>query len=97
MLSETDIGLSIAVPQTSPSPCAAWVSPIENRLAYVQLKDATADGPALVGAGDVPLEAVRTVLAGYEGWWSLEWEKAWYPDIAPLSEALVSARSWLPH
>src|SRR3546814_13297999 len=30
-LRATDIGLSIAVPQTSPSPCAAWVSPTENR------------------------------------------------------------------
>ena len=29
--SASDIGLSIAVPQTSPSPCAAWVSPTENR------------------------------------------------------------------
>jgi hypothetical protein len=28
--SATSIGLSIAVPQTSPSPCAAWVSPTEN-------------------------------------------------------------------
>ena len=28
--SATRIGLSIAVPQTSPSPCAAWVSPTES-------------------------------------------------------------------
>ena len=29
-VSVTAIALSIAVPQTSPSPCAAWVSPTEN-------------------------------------------------------------------
>ena len=30
-VSTTVIGLSIAVPQTSPSPWAAWVSPTENK------------------------------------------------------------------
>ena len=29
-VSSTVMALSIAVPQTSPSPCAAWVSPTEN-------------------------------------------------------------------
>lgn len=70
---------------------------IGSRLAYVQLKDTTADGPALVSAGDVPLDDIRTALTTYDGWWSVEWEKAWYPEIPPLSEALASARSWLPH
>lgn len=70
---------------------------IESRLAYVQLKDAVPPTPALIGHGQVPLDDIRAVLTehGYEGWWSLEWEKAWFPDIPPLSEALASARSWL--
>jgi sugar phosphate isomerase/epimerase len=67
------------------------------RLAYVQLKDAVPPEPALIGHGKVPLDDIRAVLTkhGYEGWWSLEWEKAWYPDIPPLSEALASAAAWL--
>jgi len=70
-------------------------------LAYVQLKDAVPPlerpVPALIGSGAVPLDAIRAVLAehGYDGWWSVEWEKAWFPDIPPLSEALASARAWL--
>ena len=53
--------------------------------------------PALIGHGKVPIDDIRAVLNknGYEGWWSLEWEKAWFPEIPPLSEALASARSWL--
>ena len=70
---------------------------IEARLAYVQLKDAVPPTPALIGHGKVPLDDIRAVLNknGYEGWWSLEWEKAWFPEIPALSEALASARSWL--
>lgn len=70
-------------------------------LGYVQLKDAVPPmdrpAPALIGAGEVPLGEIRSVLEshGYDGWWSLEWEKAWHPDIPALPEALDSARSWL--
>ncbi|HEY3004043.1 MAG TPA: sugar phosphate isomerase/epimerase [Kribbellaceae bacterium] len=70
-------------------------------LAYVQLKDAVPPlerpVPALIGSGAVPLDAIRAVLGehGYDGWWSVEWEKAWFPDIPPLSDALASARTWL--
>jgi sugar phosphate isomerase/epimerase len=70
-------------------------------LAYVQLKDAVPPmerpAPALIGAGEVPLGEIRSVLEtyGYDGWWSLEWEKAWHPDIPALPAALESARSWL--
>lgn len=78
------------------SPAETYAA-IAGRLGYVQLKDTTAAGPCLVGRGDVPLDEIRTALDGYDGWWSLEWEKAWYPEIPPLSEALVSARPWLPH
>jgi sugar phosphate isomerase/epimerase len=81
-------------PRTTYDAVAPW-------LAYVQLKDAVPPierpVPALIGSGDVPLDEIRAVLGkhGYDGWWSLEWEKAWHPDIPPLSEALGSARAWL--
>lgn len=70
-------------------------------LAYVQLKDAVPPldhpTPVLIGAGEVPLDEIRAVLDehDYDGWWSVEWEKAWHPGIPPLSEALTSARTWL--
>ncbi len=81
-------------PKTTYDAVAPW-------LAYVQLKDAVPPldrpVPALIGAGEVPLDAIRAVLAEheYDGWWSVEWEKAWHPDIPPLADALASARTWL--
>ena len=38
----------------------------------------------LPGEGDVPLrEAFRALrAAGYDGWFTLEWEKRWHPEIA---------------
>jgi sugar phosphate isomerase/epimerase len=80
---------------------AATYDAVAPWLAYVQLKDANPPldrpVPTLIGAGEVPLDEIRAVLDkhGYDGWWSLEWEKAWHPDIPPLSEALASARAWL--
>jgi sugar phosphate isomerase/epimerase len=81
-------------PRTTYDAIAPW-------LAYVQLKDAVPPmerpTPALIGAGEVPLDEIRGALdaEGYDGWWSLEWEKAWHPDIPALPEALDSARGWL--
>ena len=99
LLDGTDVGViwDFVHPWRNGEAPADTYAAIAGRLAYVQLKDTTADGPALVGAGDVPLDDIRTALGSYDGWWSLEWEKAWHPETPPLSEALVSARSWLPH
>lgn len=37
----------------------------------------------LLGAGDLPLREIVTKLkeAGYDGYYSLEWEKLWHPEI----------------
>ena len=42
--------------------------------------------------GVVPLRTILSLLArsDYNGWVALEWESAWYPDAAPLDEALVA-------
>lgn len=71
-------------------------------LAYFQVKDAvqhTDDGavkwvPVLCGEGEVPLEEQGALLQGFSGWVSLEWERAWHPQIEPLSEALPAAADW---
>jgi sugar phosphate isomerase/epimerase len=66
---------------------ADTVRHLGSRLAHVHTKDArTVDGQrgyCLFGEGDVPYREVFTALAehGYTGYLSLEWEKAWHPDL----------------
>jgi len=64
---------------------------------YVQVKDVgsrTDLTPVLLGQGVLPLGEVAAVLTtDYRGPLSLEWEKAWYPDIPPLDRALSAARA----
>jgi sugar phosphate isomerase/epimerase len=37
----------------------------------------------LVGEGDIPIKAIVKQLMddGYDGYFSLEWEKKWHPDL----------------
>lgn len=63
-------------------------------LKHVQLKDAVSPtelAPMMLGSGTVPLPAVLAELdrIGYSGAVALEWERAWYPDAAPVLDALV--------
>ncbi len=46
----------------------------------------------LPGLGDVPLAAIRNALAavGYDGWFTLEWEKRWHPEIEEPGIAIAS-------
>lgn len=46
------------------------------------------------GAGEVPLEEQGELLQDFSGWISLEWEKAWHPQIEPLEQALPTAAAW---
>ncbi|MDA2804171.1 sugar phosphate isomerase/epimerase family protein [Nocardiopsis suaedae] len=68
------------------------------RLGYFQVKDAVAaDGgwkPVPPGQGAVPIEWCASVLRGWSGWVSLEWERAWHPEIPPLPVALEGATEW---
>jgi sugar phosphate isomerase/epimerase len=69
-------------------------------LAYVQVKDAvSADDttPVPMGSGSVPLEECGELLrgSGYDGWVSLEWERTWYPQVAPVEEILPGAAAWV--
>ena len=67
-------------------------------LAYFQVKDALPEGqkwvPAAPGDGHVPLEEQGEVLQGFTGWISLEWERAWHPQIATLSQTLPASAAW---
>lgn len=72
-----------------------WQSFYEAVRPYVRhmhVKDVRdADGKlVLPGDGDIPItDIVGCVVAdGYDGYFSLEWEKKWHPELADLSVAL---------
>ncbi|NEG96498.1 TIM barrel protein [Bifidobacterium sp. SMB2] len=71
---------------------------IANGRGLVQIKDCAFPGdqtPVLQGTGRVPLAKCCRLLknGGYTGPLSLEWERRWYPEVAPLKDALVAARN----
>ena len=74
---------------------------LADTLYHVHLKDArqVGDGWELVGfgEGDVPVrDIVHTLLAhGYDGWYCVEWERKWHPEIAPAQLALPQHREIL--
>ncbi|MEV8060316.1 sugar phosphate isomerase/epimerase family protein [Streptomyces antimycoticus] len=64
-------------------------------IRHVQFKDVATPTdlrPVLPGHGILPLAAVVEQLhrLGYQGWISLEWERAWYPEAAALDRALTA-------
>ncbi len=68
---------------------------LKSRTAHVHLKDARhrADGSfelVLMGEGDVPNQQIVELLEseGYTGCYSVEWEKAWHPEIPEPEEAI---------
>ena len=72
-----------------PSETAAALGPW---LAEVQIKDVASPEdrtPLVPGTGAVPL---REVLSGYTGRVVLEHEARWYPDAAPIEEAIRGAQ-----
>jgi sugar phosphate isomerase/epimerase len=77
---------------------------LNSRIQYVQVKDAKL-GPlgasyCKLGEGDVPVKKflIRLMGIGYTGWVTLEWEKAWLPNIAEPEEILPDSigklRTW---
>nr|WP_062334039.1 sugar phosphate isomerase/epimerase [Herbidospora sakaeratensis] len=74
---------------------AATFAALAPHLAYVQIKDAVGTTPRPMGQGEVPLDVVGGLLRGYPGWLSLEWEKAWHPEVEALGEVIPGAREWV--
>jgi len=77
-------------------------------LAYAQYKDGeripgTSDAtPALPGKGSLPLRRMQRLASGIaaahgdlDPWMSLEWEKAWHPELPPLADALDALKTAL--
>ena len=71
---------------------------IGGRTYHAHVKDSGADGSyTLLGEGDVPLEELVGELhaAGYRGYLSLEWEKAWHPELAGPEVVFPQAAKYL--
>lgn len=66
-------------------------------LGYFQLKDVAGPSdltPVVPGHGTVPLAECADLLRSWSGWVSLEWERAWYPQIEPVDVPLRAAAEW---
>ena len=79
--------------QAGHSLAEAWTA-VRGRVVHTHLKDARRSGSGwelvMLGEGEVPVaEAIRLLVgAGYRGAFSLEWERAWHPELAPCEVAL---------
>ncbi|GAA2204139.1 sugar phosphate isomerase/epimerase [Nonomuraea monospora] len=81
-------------------PPARTLAALAPYLGYVQVKDAVSaqdTTPVPMGTGSVPLQESGELLcaAGFGGWVSLEWERTWYPQVAPVEEILPGATEWV--
>lgn len=85
---------------------AMGLSAYDGRIVWVQVKDGSGRGRdwrlCELGAGEVPLGPALADLAAALAARgapmppiSLEWERAWHPDLASADVALPAARLWL--
>lgn len=91
--------------KTGDTPGQAWAL-LGDRVAHVHVKDTRPNGDGtrthvLLGEGDVPAREIMALLAEhrYDGWYSVEWEKHWHPEIpgpdVALPHHIELLRSWL--
>jgi sugar phosphate isomerase/epimerase len=70
---------------------------LKGRIAYVQIKDGRRREKSWqlcpIGQGEVPLHKIFDLLrgSGYKGAISVEWERAWHPELDPADIALPAA------
>ena len=59
---------------------------------HVHIKDSTQSGLCSVGAGELPVAQIVRMLEedGYSGYYSLEWEKRWHPELSDAGEEFPS-------
>ena len=62
---------------------------LSGRVFHVHIKDGDFKKHTLLGEGKVPTLDILKLLKddGYDGYLSLEWEKAWIPDLPEPEEA----------
>lgn len=79
-------------------PVATWRA-IGHLVRHLHIKDSLPGKPVVhcpPGRGDFPLATVLGLLdqAGFAGVASLEWERLWHPELAPLAEVLPIWAAW---
>ena len=85
-------------------PPSISIPTLNSRIQYVQVKDAKLGALGAtytkLGDGDIRIpDLMRRLMGiGYTGWVSLEWEKAWLPNLAEpeeiLPDAIAKLRTW---
>lgn len=70
-----------------------FYQPLKSFIKHTHFKDHKRAGGEFrlcrLGEGDIPLAKIaRQLLSdGYDGWFSLEWEKKWHPELPDAQEA----------
>jgi sugar phosphate isomerase/epimerase len=88
----------------SEDPVATWRA-IQPHVVHIHVKDSVSRPSGknsytymLPGEGEFPAVALFAALRvdDYTGVVSLEWERLWHPELAPVTDALTSAakRNW---
>ena len=66
-------------------------------IRHVHIKDSTQTKLCPVGEGDRPVAEIVRMLErdGYDGYYSLEWEKRWHPELRDAAEEFPSYVSFM--
>ena len=66
---------------------------IKPLIRHLHVKDHIRDGEILVsqGKGEIPAREIAEKLLedGYDGYFSLEWERNWHPELGPIEDAIA--------
>ena len=62
----------------------------KSHIEHVHFKDVTEAGHVIPGQGIIPIREIAKHLEkdGYSGYFSLEWERKWHPELPIVEEAL---------
>lgn len=75
------------------------------RIAYTHWKDSHPIDRdpgfeyCFMGEGDIPLQRIYSILSKnhYDGWFTLEWEKRWHPELQEPQEAFPQYVEYMRH
>ena len=75
----------------------AFYELIRPYIKHVHLKDHKDGALTLPGDGVIPILPIvkRLIADGYDGYFSLEWEKKWHPEIGNIEPALDKIKKLL--
>ena len=67
-----------------------FVDEFGSLIRHVHLKDVAADKLVLPGEGELAIAEMVNYLEerGYDGYFSLEWERKWHPELPPIEDGL---------